>query len=485
MILEEVGIDRVSDGTSYPVTFAGMDPIRPTGLKVGCMAAAITGANAVVSAMIWKMRSGTSSGQSIHIDLRKAYVSQSAWQDVLVDYTVINGTRHMMGGEVGGFGNQVLQCQDGRYVMLVSLYASNTNRTMKLLDSGTLRPQLERACLKWKAVELETAAQAAAVPCVMCRTPEEFQATPQYTVHMSTPLIQITKIGHSKVEPFTTNGTRPLSGIRALGMVHVVAGPAVLRQLAAQGADCLNLNTLNWVEYPCLYWQCDAGTRQAYLEARTCPDKVYELVQEADVFVQNLRPNMADTQGFSAKKLAEIRPGIIHVTIGMNALDGPWKDWMGYDFNAAALTGLLMELGKTDGVEFGCESGAPSTPKGVQVVCDFLTGYLATIGIQAALLRRAKEGGSYQVQVNLTQTVMFAMMIGLIEKATLDKHATGDLENMHQHQPRTPKLQSGMTAFGEFTRLGSQIEMSETPEYWEAPIIHPIGSSKAEWLPKK
>ena len=39
-------------------------------------------------------------------------------------------------------------------------------------------------------------------------------------------------------------------------------------------------------------------------------------------------------------------------------------------------------------------------------------------------------------------------------------------------------------AFGEFTRLGSQIEMSRTPEYWADPIIHPIGSSKPEWLPR-
>jgi hypothetical protein len=43
----------------------------------------------------------------------------------------------------------------------------------------------------------------------------------------------------------------------------------------------------------------------------------------------------------------------------------------------------------------------------------------------------------------------------------------------------------GQTAFGEFTRLGSQVEMSRTPEYWADPIISPIGSSKPEWLPRK
>jgi hypothetical protein len=58
-----------------------------------------------------------------------------------------------------------------------------------------------------------------------------------------------------------------------------------------------------------------------------------------------------------------------------------------------------------------------------------------------------------------------------------------DLDNLGpEHRPMTPNLQTGQTAFGEFTRLGSQVEMSETPEYWADPIISPIGSSKPEWL---
>ncbi len=57
------------------VTFAGMDPIRPTHIKVGCASASISAANAIASAIIWKQRSGES--QDIHVDLRKAYVTQS------------------------------------------------------------------------------------------------------------------------------------------------------------------------------------------------------------------------------------------------------------------------------------------------------------------------------------------------------------------------------------------------------------------------
>ena len=468
-LLGEAGLDRKDLGGK--MTFAGMDPIRPTRLKVGSASAAVTGANAVASALIWKMRTGES--QDIHIDLRKAYVSQSAWQDTLTKCTLINGTSHMGSGKVGEIGNLILPTKDGRFVMMTSLYSANSDRIMKLLDSGTLPHQLEQAVMKWTAADLEKAAQDAAVPLVMIRTRKEYEATEQYKHNAEAPLIKIEKIGDSDPEPFP-EGDRPLSGIRGLGMVHVVAGPTVLRQLAAQGADCLNLNTLNWIEEPKLYWQCDAGIRQTYLDATIDANRkpIYELVKEADIFVQNLRPGLAAKQGFSAENLAEYRPGIIHVTVLLNQPTGPWGAWMGYDFMGGALSGLLCELGSPD---------APSTPHGVNVICDFLTGYLGTIGAQAALMRRATEGGSYKVTVTLTQTVMFELALGLVDKNTLL-----DLDSMgEEHQRLEPNLQTGQTAFGEFTRLGSQIEMSKTPEYWADPIIHPIGSSKPEWLPRK
>ncbi len=52
-----------------------------------------------------------------------------------------------------------------------------------------------------------------------------------------------------------------------------------------------------------------------------------------------------------------------------------------------------------------------------------------------------------------------------------------------EHQPMEPNTVTGQTPFGELTRLGSQIEMSKTPEYWEDPILNVPGSCKPEWLP--
>ena len=467
-MLEEAGLDRKDFGGK--LTFAGMDPIRPTVMKVGSASAIVAAANAVAAAIIWKMRSGK--GQDIHVDLRKAYTIHSAWQDVLADCTLLNGVSVMSDPNFYGPGLSILPTRDNRWVMMCAPYPSQQRKVCQLFNSGFLPDQLANAARQWDAEDLEKAAQDMALPVVVCRTQEEYKKTEQYQHHAGTPLINIEKIGDSDPEPFGP-GDRPLSGVRALSMVHVVAGPTVPRQLAAQGADCLNLNIPDWVESPAFYWQCDVGTRQAFMDARVDKNRkpIYGLVKDADIFIENLKPGLAANEGYSAEELATHRPGIIYTTIKLCTPTGPWANWVGFDFNAGALAGLLTETGTPD---------HPAAPHAVNVVVDFLTGFMATMGTQAALIRRAKEGGSYKVTCTLSQTAMYMLSLGLVDKNTLL-----DLENMgEEHQPIKPTLQTGQTPFGEFTRLGSQIEMSKTPEYWADPIIVPKGSCKPEWMPR-
>jgi crotonobetainyl-CoA:carnitine CoA-transferase CaiB-like acyl-CoA transferase len=466
-ILGEAGLDR--NDTGGKVTFAGLDPIRPTVLKVGAASAIVAAANSIASAIIWKMRGGE--GQDIHVDLRNAYVIQSCWQDVLADCTTINGVS-VMSGQNLTIPPSLFPTKDDRWMVISSPYPASFHKVLNVLNCGMDLDQIRQATRKWNAAELEAACQNAGTPVVMVRTQDEYRAEEQYEHHAGTPLVKIEKIGDSDPEPLGP-AERPLSGIRALGMVHVVAGPSILRELAHHGADSLNLNTPDWLELPYIYYNCDAGTRQAFLDARIDKNrpKVYSLVKDADIFVENLRPGRIDAEGYSAQELAAYRPGIIYVSVKVCASTGPWSNWLGFDQNAGAVSGLLTEEGTKD---------RPLFPHGPNVICDFLTGYLATMGAKAALIRRAQEGGSYKVTVTLTQTAMYMLSLGLI-----DKNMLLDLDSLgEEHQRLEPNLQSGQTPLGDYTRLGSQVEMSKTPEYWADPMIWPIGSCKPEWLPR-
>jgi crotonobetainyl-CoA:carnitine CoA-transferase CaiB-like acyl-CoA transferase len=137
--------------------------------------------------------------------------------------------------------------------------------------------------------------------------------------------------------------------------------------------------------------------------------------------------------------------------------------------NAAGICGLYTAEGTPD---------QPLLPQQVNVICDIMTGYLGAIGVKAALLRRAKEGGSYSVRISLTQCVQFIMSLGLNDKKVIE-----NLEDLGpEHQIMKPNLITGQTAFGEVTKPGSQVEMSKTPQSWNDPILHVPGSCKAEWL---
>jgi crotonobetainyl-CoA:carnitine CoA-transferase CaiB-like acyl-CoA transferase len=465
-MLSEVGVERKD--LKGEVTFAGLDPIRPTVLKVGAAGAAVIAANAILSALIHQEKTGE--GQDIHVDLRKAFVNQSKWQDVLVDCVTVNGVSRMLG--VKGFGEHanlhLLPTRDNRFVQASFPYPSQMLKICKILNCGYTQDQLAASSIKHTADELEAMGNSAMVPITKVRTPEEFEASEQWPYHISTPLIHIEKVADSPQEPFP-EGDRPLSGMRALGMVHVVAAPHTLSTICGAGAEGLNLHPADWFEEDMFFFSTHIGYRHAAVDPVGQKKEVMGLIKNADVFVENLRPRLIADEGYSPEGLAEFRPGIVSASIKCMTATGPHSQMPGFDFNGAAMTGLFTKTGTPE---------APAYPNGVNVICDLLSGKMAAIGIQAALLRRAREGGSYKVSVSLAQGCTWLMSLGLVPKKDLL-----DLASMGpEHQHMKPNLISGKTPYGDTTVIGSQAEMSRTPEAWADPITAPPGSSYPEWL---
>lgn len=462
-LLGQVGLNQKSGGGK--LSFTGLDPVLPTVLKSGAASACVLAANAIASAAIWQARGGE--GQDVHVDLRLAPHVQSPFMAPNLQYTRIHDVPVGLNQNFWGSttGNVTLRCKDGGWVHHCAVYPSQVLKSNRLLNTGCHPDQLAAAALQWNAQDLEDAAAEIRLPISRVRTVEEWKASEQYQAIRDLPLILLEKIGDSPPIPLPP-AARPLSGLRALGMVHVVAGPTVLRQLGAQGADSLNLCLPDYAERPDIWLNSDTGMRSAFLNCKT-PEgrqRVYDLVSQADVFVHNLAPGTVEKEGFSAEELASRRPGLIYASVSCYGTAGPWKDRVGFDLNGAAVAGLLT-----------CE-GTPEQPRFpmLNVVNDFLTGYLVAIGVQAALLRRAREGGSYRVRVGLTPTTTFLLDFGLIAR---EQWANLDPARALQ----TPRLVTAETPMGRFTRMASQVDLSKTPEYWEDPIIAPMGASAAEW----
>ena len=465
-ILRDAGM-TIEDGGGK-VTFAGAEPIRKTVIKAGATTACILAANAVTDAAIWKERTGE--GQDIHVDLRKAWIEQSPWQKDALPYTLISGVSKAWNSNVFVINPQIARARDGRWMVLANCYPSQQKKAMNLLRCGPDPEQVRAAMARRESAELEEAGEAIQLPLQVIRTKEEWAATEQGRIHAETPLVHIEKIADGPPVPLP-QGERVLSGVKSLSFVHAVAGPCVGRTLAMQGAECMNINMPDWVEFGNFFFTAQAGQRQAYLDARVADNRkrIYKLVEDADVFVENLRPGVADGEGYSPQALAERNPGIIYVSVKLNTHEGPWTRWPGYDVSAGGIAGLYTAEGTPD---------QPLLPQQVNVVCDIMTGYLGALGAKAALLRRAKEGGSYVVRVTLTQCVQYMISLGFNDKRVVE-----DYENLgEEHQIMKPELVTGMTAFGEYTRPASQVEMSKTPQFWDQPMLYMQGASQPVWM---
>jgi hypothetical protein len=106
-----------------------------------------------------------------------------------------------------------------------------------------------------------------------------------------------------------------------------------------------------------------------------------------------------------------------------------------------------------------------------------VVGWLGTIGILAALRRRAVEGGSYRVVVSLTRTVLWQLSLGVFDKA----YAQAAADSTDEHKYVDPDLFTAETSLGVYQGMTDQVKMSRTRGAFHT-VMAPRGSSKPEWL---
>jgi formyl-CoA transferase/CoA:oxalate CoA-transferase len=197
----------------------------------------------------------------------------------------------------------------------------------------------------------------------------------------------------------------PLRGIRVVDVTASLAGPSCTQLLAALGADVVKVephegdHARAWGPPfvggdGALFFAANAGKRSLVLDLEDDLDVLLGLVDEADVFVQSLRPGLAEKRGLGADVLRARNPQLVYCTIGAYGNVGPLADRPGYDPLMQAATGLMSVTGEPDG---------PPVRAGVSLI-DFATGQWAAIGILAALLERTQTGDGRTIDTSLYET---------------------------------------------------------------------------------
>jgi len=131
------------------------------------------------------------------------------------------------------------------------------------------------------------------------------------------------------------------------------------------------------------------------------------------------------------------------------------------------------------------------------LINDYITGYMGAAGATAALLKRAKEGGSYHVTVNLARCAMWYQSLGLIPEAAR-AFAKNPVQQVWSVSPNDltriepelkqltqrllePEILIRDTPLGRVRRLAPAVTYSATPARWRDPLLVPRGSCTPEW----
>jgi alpha-methylacyl-CoA racemase len=186
-------------------------------------------------------------------------------------------------------------------------------------------------------------------------------------------------------------GTGPLRGVKVVEIAGIGPGPHAATTLADLGADVIR------VERP--GGAASAGPRESDLLTRGRPSvaldlkhpdalrALRELVAEADVLLEGMRPGVTERLGIGPDDCLELNPALVYGRMTGWGQDGPLAHTAGHDMNYISIAGVLHGLGQ--------DRDRPHFPG--NVVGDFGGGsaYLV-IGVLAALLE-ARGSGRGQV----------------------------------------------------------------------------------------
>jgi hypothetical protein len=154
-VLKDVGMSTTDSGGK--LTFYGLDPILPSRIRFGTMAAIGLAARSVALAALW--RQATGEGQDISVDVRKALRRFCGFEEG--KWETINGRGPSPGPlALSPFRKPPLfrETRDGRHVVALDFYPQSRIRVLDFLRCSESTESINNAILKWQALELEETA---------------------------------------------------------------------------------------------------------------------------------------------------------------------------------------------------------------------------------------------------------------------------------------------------------------------------------------
>lgn len=222
--------------------------------------------------------------------------------------------------------------------------------------------------------------------------------------------------------------TAPLQGIKVIDFTEVQSGPSCTQMLAWLGAEVIKIErpgtgdaTRNELQFdpecPSYYFlQLNSGKKSLALDAKTPDGKAIltKLIENCDVFIENLHPGAIDKLGFGWDTVHKLNPKCIMGTIKGFPLSSKFKDLKAYEPIAQVTAGAASTTGWWEGpCNVPTQSGA--------ALGDSNTGMHLTIGILSALIQREKTGEGCFVYQSMHNACLNLCRVKTRDQQTLDR----------------------------------------------------------------
>jgi len=216
-----------------------------------------------------------------------------------------------------------------------------------------------------------------------------------------------------------------LTGLRVIEIGTLIAAPFAARLLAEFGAEVIKIESLDkgdplrkWRKLhqgTSLWWYLQSRNKKSLaLNLRSAEGValVKQLVEGADVLIENLRPGALEKLGLGWDVLHALNPRLTLVRISGYGQTGPYRDRPGFGAIGEAMGGIRYTTGTP---------GSPPARVGVSLG-DSLASMHAVIGALMSVLRvKTGQGEGQVVDVSLVESV-FNVMESLVPEYSMLGH---------------------------------------------------------------
>jgi crotonobetainyl-CoA:carnitine CoA-transferase CaiB-like acyl-CoA transferase len=221
----------------------------------------------------------------------------------------------------------------------------------------------------------------------------------------------------------------PLTGVRVIEICSAISGPFAGKLLGDLGAEVIKVESIDTGaadrirdlpydrhgndEFTWRFLNYNTNKRSVAVDLKTeeGTELLEELLTDADVLLENMRPGSMERLGYDWESLQEHNSGLVYCSIKGYGADGPYTDFPALDTLIQGVSGFATQVGSNEG---------PGTME--ILVIDMMTGLYSAWSITAALFERHASGQGQRIEISMLDTAVSMLGHQLAEYTAAQHH---------------------------------------------------------------